>query len=365
MRIAIVGPTHPYKGGIARHTTELAHRLEAAGHQVVVMSWRAQYPEALYPGCQTLDHPEAEPFPNTRYDLAWFRPDAWSTIGNRLGRGADLVILSMASPVQIPAALAIRAGVRRRAHVVALCHNVLPHERRPGDRALTRLLLRRVDTVLTHSALEADRARNLVGSTPTHVVHAPLPPHLPDTSPLPDAGTVHHRLLFLGIVRPYKGVDVLLRALAAGPADVELTVAGEFWGRTSDELHHLVGTLGLCERVDLREGYVPSPELPRLFAASDALVLPYRSVTATQNVWLAFTHHRPVIASDTGPLSTLIQDGVDGLLSPPGDTAALAETLRRFYTPGTPLRLRSGVPSVTAETRWKEYLNVITTPRSA
>ncbi|QVQ54393.1 glycosyltransferase family 4 protein [Spiractinospora alimapuensis] len=365
MRIAIVGPTHPYKGGIARHTTELAHRLEAAGHQVVVMSWRAQYPEALYPGRQTLDDPEADPFPNTRYDLAWFRPDTWSTVGARLGRGADLVVLTVASPVQIPAALAIRSGVGRRARVVALCHNVLPHERRPGDRALVRLLLRRVDTVLTHSAQEADRARGLVGSAPARVVHAPLPPHLPDTAPVADDGTVHRRLLFLGIVRPYKGVDVLLRALAAGPPDVGLTVAGEYWGRTGDDLRRLVRILGLTERVDLRDGYVPSPELPRLFAASDALVLPYRSVTATQNVWLAFSHHRPVLVSATGPLGELVRDGVDGLLTPPGDAGALTETLRRFYAPGMALRLRAGVPVVTAETRWEEYLEAVTGSGSA
>ena len=81
MKIALVGPAHPYKGGGARHTTELAHRLAAQGHDVIIESWRAQYPGRLYPGQQTVDVPEGEPYPRTRRRLAWYRPDGWLAEG--------------------------------------------------------------------------------------------------------------------------------------------------------------------------------------------------------------------------------------------------------------------------------------------
>jgi len=147
MRIAIVGPAFPYKGGGARHTTELAHRLAADGHDVVIESWRAQYPGFLYPGQQTISEPEGEPFPGARRRLDWRRPDGWWRTGRAL-RSRDLVVLVVLSTVQVPAYLGILAGVRRGTRVVALCHNVLPHERKPYDEPLMRRLLRKVDGVL-------------------------------------------------------------------------------------------------------------------------------------------------------------------------------------------------------------------------
>ena len=112
MRIALVGPAHPYKGGGARHTTELAHRLAAAGHDVVIESWRAQYPKRLYPGQQTVGVPEGPPYPRTCRRLAWYRPDGWLAEGRRL-RPADLVVFALLTPLQVPAYLTIMAGLRK------------------------------------------------------------------------------------------------------------------------------------------------------------------------------------------------------------------------------------------------------------
>lgn len=360
MRITLVGPAHPYKGGGARHTTELAHRLDALGHTTAIESWRAQYPTFLYPGQQTITDPEGEPFPGTRHRLAWYRPDGWWRTGRRLARDADLVVLTVFSPVQVPAYLGLLAGVRSSGsdtRVVALCHNVLPHERRAVDVSLTRALLRRVDGVLTHGPEQTHLAEGLLGFGRRPPVTAPMPPHLPETGgPAEGAPGERRHLLFLGIVRPYKGVDLLLRALATGaPEDVFLTVAGEFWGGTG-ELDTLVADLGLTDRVRFRDGYVPADELPELFASADAVVLPYRTATATQNVWLAHEHGVPVVATRAGTLPDHVREGVDGLLCRAGDEADLARALKEFYTPGTPERLRSAVRPVAPEPHWRSYI---------
>ncbi|MGW3766495.1 glycosyltransferase family 4 protein [Actinomadura verrucosospora] len=356
MRVAIVGPAFPYKGGGARHTTELAHRLAAAGHDVVIESWRAQYPSFLYPGQQTISEPEGEPFPGTRRRLDWRRPDGWWRTGRALSE-CDLVVLVVLSTVQVPSYLGILAGLRGRTPVVALCHNVLPHERKPYDEPLMRRLLRKVDGVLVHTETQAELARGL---TPRPVRVAEMAAHLPAAgAAAPGDGKVRRRLLFFGIVRPYKGLDVLLRALAEGPDDVALTVAGEFWGGL-DETRELIRSLDLTSRVELRPGYVPAADVPGLFAAADALVLPYRTATASQNVWMAHEHGLPVIATDVGGFAAQIRDGADGLICRPDDVASLASALRRFYEPGEPERLRSGVRPVDHGPLWTAYLDALT-----
>jgi glycosyltransferase involved in cell wall biosynthesis len=388
VKIAIVGPAHPYKGGGARHTTELAHRLAAAGHDVIIESWRAQYPRRLYPGQQTVDVPEGAPYPRTRRRLAWYRPDGWLAEGRRL-QAADLVVFAYLTPLQAPPYLAIMSRLGG-AKTAVICHNVLPHERRPGDIPLTRALLSRADTVLTHSAAQAAQARDLAPAAtvrtvamPPHLpgenhgaerawlsAPAPTPPPAPANHPArsslpapsgllaPDSAPVPTRLLFFGIVRPYKGLDVLLRALAQAPAHVTLTVAGEFWG-DSAEMDNLIAELGLAGRVTLRPGYVPADQIPALFGAADALVMPYREATASQNALLAFAHGVPVITTTAGVLAAAVRDGVDGLTCAPGDTEDLLRTLKEISDPETARRLRAGVRPVDPEPGWADYLRVL------
>jgi glycosyltransferase involved in cell wall biosynthesis len=350
VKITVIGPAFPYKGGGAHHTTELAHRLVAAGHDVTLESWKAQYPSFLYPGQQTISEPESTPFPGTRRELSWKRPGGWYALGRRL-RGQDLVVLAVLSPVQVPAYLGILTGLGGRTPVVALCHNVLPHERKFYDAPLMKALLRRVSAVLVHSAAQGELAASL---TSRPVTVAEMPAHFVVSGSEPRSEDVHRRLLFFGIVRPYKGLDVLLRAL---PQDVALTAAGEFWSGL-DETRALISARKLD--VDLRPGYVPAREMPGLFENADALVLPYRSATASQNVWLAFEHGLPVIATRVGSFPAQVDDGVDGLLCEPGDEGSLAEAIKRFYAPGEPERLRAGVRAVDPAPVWDAYVETLT-----
>jgi glycosyltransferase involved in cell wall biosynthesis len=363
VRIAIIGPAHPYKGGGARHTTELAHRLAAAGHDVIIESWRAQYPRRLYPGQQTVDVPEGEPYPRTHRRLAWYRPDGWLAEGRRL-KTADLVVFVLLSPIQVPPYLAIMSTLRR-ARTTVICHNVLPHERRPIDVPLVRALLTRAGTVITHSAAQAAQAKDLAPGATVRTVA--MPPHLPASAPIQhnERGRVsapaHCRLLFFGIVRPYKGLDLLLRALAQAPPSVTLTVAGEFWGGTA-ATEKLIADLGLAGRVTLRPGYVPADKIPALFAAADALVLPYREATASQNALLAFAHGVPVVTTTAGALAEPVRDGVDGLTCAPGDVQDLLRVLTAISDRQTLSRLRAGVPAVDPEPGWAAYLRALLAP---
>lgn len=362
MKVAVVGPTHPYKGGIAQSTTTLARQLGAAGHVVDVVSWSAQYPDVLYPGEQRVpaDRPEIEPWPRTTYPLAWFRPDSWVRTGRRL-RTYDVVVFVLVTPVQVPAYLTMLAALgRHSARTVVLCHNVLPHERRMVDPMLVRALFRRTDGALVHSG---DQARLARGLGARQVAVAELPSGFPaaagaEPAAAPDAG-VHRRLLFFGLVRPYKGLDVLLAALAKVPA-VGLTVAGEFWGETLSVTEATVDELGLRDRVEIRAGYVDAAEVPGLFAATDALVLPYRQATSSYNADVAFQYARPVVVTRAGALADRVSDGVDGLVCAPDDVDDLAAALRRLYDePGLLATLREGVRTPDHTGKWERYAEAL------
>ncbi|WP_432570925.1 glycosyltransferase [Kineococcus sp. SYSU DK005] len=361
-RVVVVGPAHPAKGGTALHTTELARHLAAApDSEVKLVSWARQYPAALYPGRPEVPDgvPEVPGFTPTVRSLAWSSPASWVRTGRRLA-AADLVVLTHVVPVQVPALLGVLAGLRStrsRARTVVVAHNVLPHEARPGDALLVRRLLSGVDGVLVHTDEQAELAR---AHGAARVEVADLPPHLPGGAPLPGpAGSRVPRdgalrLLSLGAVREYKGVDLLLEALRSVPA-ARLTVAGELWGRAGRAVRELAADPELRERVELREGYVPAAELPALLAAHDALVLPYRSATASQNALLAFAHGLPVLATRTGSFPAQVRDGVDGVLVEPGSAPALVQGLLRL-TGGGLQRLREGVQAPDLEEPWFAYL---------
>jgi glycosyltransferase involved in cell wall biosynthesis/SAM-dependent methyltransferase len=356
MRVAIVGPTHPIKGGVSQHTTVLAKRLADAGHDVEIVSWLRQYPRRFYPGRQEVEAREFAAFEPTRRLLSWNRPDTWVRVGRQL-RDRDLVLIAHITPVQVPPYRALIAALHGgKAQVVVVSHNVLPHERRKLDKLAVSFLFNAADRIVTHSETEAAIARTL---TRAPVVSAPIAPFLPEAfvRRAPSPGE-HRRLIFFGMVRPYKGLDVLIRALAKAPSDARLRIVGEFWGGT-DETEQLCAELGLTDRVEIRNGYMPADEVPQQFSDVDALVLPYRTATGSQGVWTAFEFGVPAIATRAGHLADDIREGIDGFVVEPDDVDALADGLNRFYQPGLPEQMRAEVKPVDPDPYWRRYLDAL------
>jgi glycosyltransferase involved in cell wall biosynthesis len=159
-------------------------------------------------------------------------------------------------------------------------------------------------------------------------------------------------------VRRYKGLDVLLRALADTKPDVYLTIAGEIW-EDRDGLLRLISDLQLGDRVTLSDGYVAADDVPALFAAADALVLPYRSGTASQNALIALQFGIPVIATRAGAIADSVADGVNGLLCAPGDVSDLTRAIRTLYEPGTLELLQQGVRIPDTGRAWADYVAAV------
>jgi glycosyltransferase involved in cell wall biosynthesis len=371
VRIALVGPAHPYQGGVAAHTTATAHKLAASGHDVELVSWSRLYPRRLYPGEIAIPagEPDVPHFEPTSRPLRWDRPTSWWRTGAAL-RSFDLVVIVVVVPAQVPAQLALARSARRGSHppvVAAIVHNVVPHETHPGGRWLMNRMLHSMDGVLVHSEGQAALADE---HGARRIEMAPLPAHLPGGIPaksgrefaaerMPLRPDQPVRILTLGIVRDYKGYDLLLEAVRDVPG-VRVTIAGDQWGDAGERVRALASSPGLSGRVDLRSGYIPGADVPALLAEHDVLALPYRHATASQNVLLGHAHGLPVLATTVGTFGSEVLDGVDGLLVPPGDVEALTAALRRLRRPGELDRLRAGIPGLDLGSRWTTYVRALT-----
>ena len=328
--ITLVGPTHPYAGGIAQHTTRLALELEERGHRVSVESWRAQYPKLLYPGPVTVPDgaPEIGIASNVVEKLTWYNSLSWWAAGWR-SRSSHLLAVSIPTPFHAIPYLIMLSAAGGSVPTLGIVHNVLPHEPGPLDRILMRVLLNKLDAIVVHGAPAREQAISL-GVEPQHILQLSLPSPWPaPTEPVskPKGRTGPLRAIFFGTIRQYKGLDILLYALAE-TNDVELTVAGEFWDDESAYLER-IKRLGLSHRVNIRRGYIPQSDFPRLFGSADILVLPYRSGTGSIVREVGFRFGLPVIATNVGSIAEGIEDGVNGRVIEAGNVDALAEALNQ------------------------------------
>ncbi len=337
MRIALLGPAHPLRGGIAQYTASLYGELERR-HQVRIFSFRKLYPRLLFPGSSELDRsPSAWRVPSVRI-LRPLRPGSWAAAARRVAAWEpELLVFQWWHPFFGPAYADLIRRFRKRsaAVILFLCHNVFPHERmgsRVLEKMLVRMAFRRVDGFLVQSQGLARQVRELRPAVPVRRVRHPAYSFYRrwDSETSRPAGKPS--ILFFGNIRAYKGLDVLIEAFARvrKELEAELVVAGEFYSDPGP-LKERVRALGLDGDVRWTGAYVPNREVPALFRRAHVVALPYRSATQSGIVPLAYQFGVPVIASDVGGLSEVVRDGRTGLLFPAGDSERLASLLVDYF----------------------------------
>lgn len=332
--LTLLGPYPPLRGGIAGHTALLADALAKRGHAVQRISYRRLYPSLLYPGRGQTDPASAEDPAQRLVDalnpLSW--PAAVEEITRR--RPAALIL-----PWWTPFLAPLYAYLAARLPVVYLIHNVLPHEPRRTDAPLARLALNRGRGFITQAAAEKQRLAALLPGCPPASAAQVCPHPLPGAPNLPPREAARARLglpadqpaaLFLGLVRPYKGLDVLVEALgllrAAGRPRPYVLAAGECWGRAASALRSRIDALGVEDCIRLEDRYIPAAELPVYLAAADFFTAPYRAASQSGAVKLAMSCGLPLIC--TPPvIDPLVANWPALQPVPTGDALALAEAL--------------------------------------
>ncbi len=333
MRLVVFGSGHPFRGGVARATTELVQALEARGHELRFLTPTRQYPRWLFPGVDDRD-PEACPrLGCAEAVLEPLNPTAWPRSRRvALAHQADAWIVPYWTWAWAPMWWFVLRGPHPPA--VAVVHNPTDHDAGMRHRLAARTVLKRCRALFTHARiLETELAKAYPGR-PT--ASYPLPPAA--VGPLPDAGLSRARLglrqsgrvlVFLGLIRPYKGLEHLLQAMARLPedSDWQLLVAGEPWGVTASDLEARVEALAIADRVRLHLGWVPEPEVPVLLAAADLVALPYLRGSQSAVAPLALGAGVPVLSTRVGGLPEIIRHGTDGWLVAPGSATEIATAL--------------------------------------
>lgn len=363
LRVALVGPASPWRGGIAQHVDATAEALRARGHETRILSFSRQYPGLLFPGTSQRE-PGRAPGPFTTMELDSLSPLSWRAAGRRLRAwGPRLVVPSYWLPFFVPAYAGIcRQLDRSTTRVVFDSHNVRPHERRPLDGALTRWMLRIPDAFIVHSRAVEETLRALSPGATVRVTPLPLAHAFADG---PGRGSARERLgipeeaqvlLFFGFVRRYKGLDIALDALSYLPEQVHLLVVGEHY-EDATSIAEQAARFG--ERVHMVPAFVPTEEVGLYFDAADLVVLPYRRATQSGVVPLAMRFHTPVVSTRVGGLAEHVRDGENGFLVEPEAPRALAEAILRALEPTTRAALVEGVARVRASWTWDRLAEVI------
>lgn len=342
--VAVLGPFPPYRGGIAHHTALLVRTL-LRRHPVIGLSFSRLYPRFLFPGRTQFDASGAALVPEACRVMRLvdsMAPHTWLRAAARVRRaGCRLLVVQWWHPFFAAADASIARLVRRHGvRVLYVCHNVLPHESSHLDGLLVRLGLGAADAYVVHSAGDRATLQRLLPGRPMALT--PLPVFDFFARGRIDRAAARRQLqvdgavaLFFGLVRPYKGLDVLLQALARVRRELALTllVVGEFYEARAP-YDALVDRLGVRDGVRFVDRYVANDEVETYFQAADVVVLPYKSATQSAIVQIALSFERPAIVTRVGGLPESVRPGATGEVVPPEDPDALAQALLSFFRSG-------------------------------
>ena len=367
MRYCLVGPTYPYRGGISHYTTLLWEHLRQR-NEVKLYSFASQYPSWLFPGRTDRDPSSLPLRAECEYLLAPLLPWSWARTARRIRSDRpQALILQWWVPFWAPSFASLAWLVRHGTEikVIFICHHLLGHEKGLLDWMLARWTLAQGHGFVVHAQQDVEELSRLVPGRP--VAYAPIPSlAAPDWKPLPSEeakrrlGLPENVVLFFGFVRPYKGLDVLLRALSvvSQTVPIHLLVVGEFWDDIAS-YRALITELELEGQVTIVDRYVPNEDVALYFSAADAVILPYLSGAQSGIVSLAYSFARPIIASRLGHLAEEVRDGETGYLVAPGDVIELATAITTFFREGKADQFVEGVRAEQARHSWEEVERVI------
>lgn len=365
MRICVVGPTYPHRGGIAHYTSLLSRALRDE-YQVKVVSFKRLYPGFLFPGKTQFDtsgapiDSEAEPIIDSMNPLTW-------SLAARAVRSfnPDLVLFQWWHPFFAPALGFIAKRLRRSAKTVFLCHNVVPHESGGYTRKLTRFAFQHGDAFIVHS--EEDKA-NLLAMFPEAQVARTFHPTYDVFNTggwdrdacRAELGVSGNVILFFGLVRKYKGLTHLIQAMprVLEQIDASLLIVGEFYDDKTSYVNQ-IEELKLTDKVRVIDSYVPNEEVGKYFVAADVVALPYVSATQSGIVQIAYGFGKPVIATSVGGLPEVIEDGKTGFLVPPEDPDALADCIVSFFRTADRDELARNISKRTDDFSWRKMVELI------
>ncbi len=339
-KIIIVGPAHPLRGGIAAFTERLASQFIENKDNVIIYSFSLQYPSFLFPG-KTQFSQEAPPGNLTiRTTINSINPISWIRTALSIRKEKpDAVIIKFWIPFMAPAlgTIARLVKFKRKTKIIAIVHNMIPHEKRPGDALFAKYFCRTADGFLAMSKSVLTDITTFNNKKPGIFSPHPVYDHFGESISKTEARTLLKLplktkiILFFGFIREYKGLDILLKALCDSRLeDITLLVAGEFYMDSSSYFEFITAN-NLKNQVIFTTDFIPDSQVSKYFCAADVVVQPYKSATQSGVTQIAYHFNKPMIVSNVGGLPEIVPHGKVGFVVPP-EPQQLANAIYSFYS---------------------------------
>lgn len=343
-RIIILGPAHPLRGGIAAFNERLSRAFAEEGHRCTIVSFKYQYPAFLFPGKTQYSNSPAPEGIDIKPLVHSLNPLNWVSTARFIARQKpDIILVRFWLPLMAPALGSILRLATRNSNtrVVCLADNVLPHEKRPGDEPFTRYLFAACNAFLVMSEKVRKDLLQFNTTKPAQLLPHPLYDHFGAAVSMVEAKqklglpTEGKLILFFGFIRKYKGLDLLLEAMAdkrIKAAGIRLLIAGEFY-EDEKPYRDQIAAHGLAETVVLHNDFIPDNDVKYYLCAADCLVQPYRNATQSGVTPLAYHFEKPMVVTNVGGLPDLVPHKEVGIVVEP-DARSIADGILQFYQLG-------------------------------
>lgn len=341
MKIAIVGPAYPYRGGIADYNERLAKALTMAGHNVEIYTFTLQYPSFLFPGKSQYSKAKAPENLKINRLINSVNPFNWLKAGIRLKKAKhDLLIVRFWLPFMGPALGTILRLIKgnRKTKIISIADNIIPHESRPGDRLFTHYFLKPVDGLLAMSKTVLEDIDQFDKQKPRVLSPHPLYDNFGEAISRELAikklglNPEDKILLFFGLIRDYKGLDILIKAFADERfrgENYRLVIAGEYYSN-AEYYKGLITENKLEEEVVEVDGFIPSSMVATYFSAADLVVQPYKSATQSGVTQIAYHFNKPMVVTNVGGLKEMCPNGKVGYVVPT-EPKAIADAILKYF----------------------------------
>ena len=370
MKVIILGTAWPYRGGLAAFNERLAYEYQNAGHEVEIVTFTLQYPSFLFPGkTQYSEDPAPKGLKITR-KLNAINPFSWIATGRYIKKQRpDLLITKFWLPFMAPAlGTANRCAKCKGMSRISILDNLVPHEKRPGDKLFAKYFVKSVDGMVAMSRSVLSDADLF---DPKHLKPRTFCPHplydhygqcLSRKEALDLIGLRESQryVLFFGFIRDYKGLDLLLDAMADERMErlgVKLIVAGEFYGDPKP-YQEQIARLDIGDRVAMHTDFIPDHEVNRYFCAADLVAQPYKTATQSGVTQIAFHFEKPMLVTNVGGLPEIVPDGKVGFVVEP-NAQQIADAIVRYFEENWQERLIEGVRQEKQKYLWSNMTEAI------
>lgn len=367
MRIALLSCFYPYRGGISQFNANLFQEL-GRKHIVKAFNFTRQYPEFLFPGKTQYVTPDDEAVPtDSERLLDTVNPFSYlRTLKAIREWNPDLLVVRYWMSFFAPSLGFITRRMRKHCKVISILDNVVPHEQRFFDTPLTKYFLGGSDGCITLCNAVADDLLRIKPDAKYKVIYHPLYSHFGAKRDREEAentlGLKHGKrnILFFGLIREYKGLDILLEAFAGLDDKYQLIIAGEPYG-SFDKYADIIKRTGTGDRISSHLHYIKDSEVSLYFSAADLAVLPYRSATQSGISSVAYHFEVPMIVTAVGGLKETIGDTGTGIVTEEGTPEAVRESIEEYFADPS---IRTGcIEAMRREKKrlsWEEFARQLT-----